>query len=541
MHRINQRNVWALVLIAACFGAGVERAAAQQAGNDDQAQVDALNAYAGQQAGKLTPEDYVQLSRLLSSPADQVRWLIAVVEDWNAKGRSDEAAALSRLTDARIDAWAGRGIAGLDLGPLRERLAKLQPKKPESETEKKVAKALEKAFYPGGRVAEPWILIDQDKLLATAASGEGEVEVQIGRALLRMALGMLPEDSKPERWAGVAQQLENRRAMTWAALARFVQAACSNDATEQKALLSRAREGLKSADKTFEKAGPGILSAISRCEEKAPFVEEHFPPLGFESACAQRRAAVEQDIKRQWSGGNKEALFGLMQAAKAAEIGLDGNLKALSLADLEKFLGGGFPRIHVFVEMLKIDDSYYGLFCGSTNSLLNKDDKFQTELLGPESSPIKLLEKATSRVAKLGGQSMILAAVDGDARTAAGLSALTGSLAGYVSDKSGGESYLKYMPSAAAFEKGCWTMRRATRWWCLQGYEDGRFFDYIGNRESSKQDRPPSPENVMLANFAPKQQVRALAAWSVDKVMAELKKNAAARSYGLLLVSEETR
>lgn len=527
-----------LILLVGVIAGGRE-ARAQAGSYDDPAQVAALDAYASQQAGTLAPEDYVQLSRLLSSPSDQVRWLTAIAEDWTAKGMSAESAALSKRIQERMDAWAGRNIPGLDFAPLRERLAKLQPKATESDMDKKVARALEKAYFPGGRVAEPWILLDQDKSLAAAATEAPEASWLVGRALLRLALGMLPEDSNPVTWAAIAQDLDNHGSTAWAALARLVQAACSNDASEQQALLGRAREGLKSPGKTLEEAAGRILSAVARCEQQAPLEEGFFPPLAFELTGAQRRAAIEQEFKREWAGGNKEAIFKAMQTAKAAEIGLEAVIKTLSMADLKRGLGGNFPRTHLFVEMLQVEQRYYALVVGSRFGSLDNKDEFVETLVGPEAGLTELLTKAQA-ACKLGPQSKILIAVDGEARTAAGLRLVTGALKDHFS--AGGEpSFIEYMPSAGALEKSCWTMRRATRWWALRGFDDGRFFDYVGNRDTNKQDRPPSPGSIMLANFSPKQPVRALSAWTVDKVIAELKKNEAARSHALLLVSEEPR
>ncbi|RMF80006.1 MAG: hypothetical protein D6744_08580 [Planctomycetota bacterium] len=384
------------MLLIACAVSGKSQAqpsvdAAAFAHQDQVAALEAL--LAGGRAPSLTPEQLIDMSRLLSDPCDQLRWLRRRIESTtDADGRQ----ALLAGALKRRDALQGAGVLdcravadALDaFGAVARSIPELTDpaalaKRTTSPNWKNTTKSPEDKFVLLARGA-PFSLLapnatersfrrtrwdhprqTMEKLVAltefsgvvgftlsTPDTSMDAAPARITEAFLRLAQGGAVGDTD---WAAEAQRLGKAGLWSWSALAWLLDA-CADSSRERSSFDAALREWNKLRDYRQRLGSAArqhpwaeVDQWLARLERGADWTIAGTPLRA--SVRAQRAAARAGFEQTAMQSSNPDQALRAIQQAKLAEIGADPGA-ALSLATVLNRLRAE-KGIYLFVEVLQ--------------------------------------------------------------------------------------------------------------------------------------------------------------------------------------------
>ena len=368
-----------------------------------QNQVDALNKLLDNERGELPPERLVAISRLLSDPCDQVRWLIKKV---NSTPDGEIRTNLLAAAISRKDRLKGIGVLGgcaADAAAL-DSLRGGAPRSISQMTEpKEVATALsdpgwenraktpEDKFTLMSRGA-PFRLLSQGasernfrkttwdaprraleglvaqrtfaRVIGSSFGDAGDqlepVTVEIVNDFLRVAKGESPTRND---WAAEAQRLGGAGLWSWSALAWLLDA-CGNAGNERSSYAQAIGEWNKLRDLRQRLGGAAAENPWANVDEWIATLENDSDwiiagtPMKPSSRAARvtARARHEDDAVRAVNGNDSDQALQAMQRAKLAEIGRNDDVTRIALDELERQLRTN-NGIYLFVEILELRGS----------------------------------------------------------------------------------------------------------------------------------------------------------------------------------------
>lgn len=507
-----QVNAIVAMLVLAALAPAAEDSAPGYAHETQHA---ALNELVGSLGGqKLPAELLLKLSRMLSDPQDQLRWLgekldSGVPADRNAFAQAIEArqqtllkwdANLERSPEYEALAAKVRSVLMVKPWEIDEplRLIEIMRSGPDlsgASADQKfkllsrgVPDSLVKLGAPWNQPGAAVFKVAEKPMLPPVA------EVLAGLAELQAGRGKLPADAAGVKMAfdvagalleratgddhgggqpSPAAELEKLGLWTWAALAYVLEGANAADLGARQAAAEKARAlWAQSSDVATGLGLPlrwaGVDDWIARLTG-APAAESiELLPLSPNVAELRRRRRVEMESGIPSAAADGNALFLLIQQIKAAELGV-ANAQAFTIEDFRKQLGEGQQILYLYLETLAVragqTSEFYAVALSARDYNAAAADVYVARALGPKGSLTALVDAALQGLNPTDEAKIIIALdgppgdewfADGERRLLERISVVK------ARDR---KAWLAYTPTALVWRKDAWTLDATLRLW----------------------------------------------------------------------------